>query len=312
MDVELFSSETWMVRLAAKRSNSRLTMRAFYSSYVGGVTTDPNLMLLPIDDHMVHRGHGVYDCGSISEGSPLNVKTHVERLFESARSAMIKVDQEWTVSDVICIIEQTVSVSKCTDNAAYRVFISSGPGGFGIHSDECEAPCLYVVVYLTDPPLSGSSITEITVSCEIIPMKDPKYAKIKAVDYLPNVLLAEYALANGGTFGIWVDHGGRVKEGSIVSVAIITRENAFISPLSSGILEGSTVRFIARMLADHNLISAVKFEDFVVKDLYDAKEVLLCGADLHVYPVTCIDGRNIPTGPVIRYIIENFLSSRCM
>lgn len=31
--------------------------RSFYSSLVGGVVTDPALMVLPIDDHMVHRGH---------------------------------------------------------------------------------------------------------------------------------------------------------------------------------------------------------------------------------------------------------------
>lgn len=31
--------------------------RSFYSSLVGGVVTDPTLMVLPIDDHMVHRGH---------------------------------------------------------------------------------------------------------------------------------------------------------------------------------------------------------------------------------------------------------------
>lgn len=31
--------------------------RSFYSSLTGGVVTDPALMVLPIDDHMVHRGH---------------------------------------------------------------------------------------------------------------------------------------------------------------------------------------------------------------------------------------------------------------
>lgn len=31
--------------------------RSFYSSLAGGIVTDSALMLLPIDDHMVHRGH---------------------------------------------------------------------------------------------------------------------------------------------------------------------------------------------------------------------------------------------------------------
>lgn len=42
---------------------------AMYSSVVGGITTDPAAMVLPLDDHMVHRGHGVFDTAMIVNGS---------------------------------------------------------------------------------------------------------------------------------------------------------------------------------------------------------------------------------------------------
>lgn len=42
---------------------------AMYSSVVGGITTDPAAMVLPLDDHMVHRGHGVFDTAMIINGS---------------------------------------------------------------------------------------------------------------------------------------------------------------------------------------------------------------------------------------------------
>lgn len=32
---------------------------AFYSSVLNGITTEKSLMTVPIDDHMVHRGHAV-------------------------------------------------------------------------------------------------------------------------------------------------------------------------------------------------------------------------------------------------------------
>lgn len=32
---------------------------AFYSSVLGGMTTEKALMTVPIDDHMCHRGHAV-------------------------------------------------------------------------------------------------------------------------------------------------------------------------------------------------------------------------------------------------------------
>lgn len=36
----------------------RSTFAAFYSSELGGIVTDPALMVVQIDDHMLHRGHG--------------------------------------------------------------------------------------------------------------------------------------------------------------------------------------------------------------------------------------------------------------
>jgi 4-amino-4-deoxychorismate lyase len=42
--------------------------RAMYSSVIGGITTDPAAMVIPMDDHMVHRGHGVFDTAIIYNG----------------------------------------------------------------------------------------------------------------------------------------------------------------------------------------------------------------------------------------------------
>ena len=39
-----------------------------YSSILGGITTDPAMMHIPLDDHMVHRGHGVFDTALIIDG----------------------------------------------------------------------------------------------------------------------------------------------------------------------------------------------------------------------------------------------------
>lgn len=41
---------------------------AMYSSVFGGITTDPAAMVIPMDDHMVHRGHGVFDTAAIMNG----------------------------------------------------------------------------------------------------------------------------------------------------------------------------------------------------------------------------------------------------
>ena len=39
-----------------------------YSSLIGGITLDPALMVIPLDDRMVHRGHGVFDTAMLING----------------------------------------------------------------------------------------------------------------------------------------------------------------------------------------------------------------------------------------------------
>jgi len=44
---------------------------AMYSTVYGGVTTDPVLMTIPLDDHMVHRGDGVFEVFKCVNGNSL-------------------------------------------------------------------------------------------------------------------------------------------------------------------------------------------------------------------------------------------------
>jgi 4-amino-4-deoxychorismate lyase len=94
---------------------------AFYSSVVGGVTTDPSAMLVPLDDHMVHRGHAVFDTyvrtslahmrGTIHKvvcrcnvhgGRAYGLQMHLDRLFRSAAAA--KIVHSYTKEDVANIV----------------------------------------------------------------------------------------------------------------------------------------------------------------------------------------------------------------
>ena len=40
---------------------ARQHYHAFFSSELGGIVIDPALMCVHLDDHMVHRGHSVFD-----------------------------------------------------------------------------------------------------------------------------------------------------------------------------------------------------------------------------------------------------------
>lgn len=56
------------LRTSQKAQKSKQQYRAMYSSVFGGITTDPAAMVIPMDDHMVHRGHGVFDTAAVMDG----------------------------------------------------------------------------------------------------------------------------------------------------------------------------------------------------------------------------------------------------
>eukprot|EP00884_Botryococcus_braunii_P000399 jgi/Botrbrau1/1035/Bobra.0076s0007.1 len=41
---------------------------AFFSSELGGIVTEPALMVVALDDHLVHRGHAVFDTTEVIFG----------------------------------------------------------------------------------------------------------------------------------------------------------------------------------------------------------------------------------------------------
>ncbi|PRQ24911.1 putative D-amino-acid transaminase, Aminodeoxychorismate lyase [Rosa chinensis] len=62
---------------------------AMYSSIYGGIILDPALMVIPIDDHMVHRGHGVFDTAILLNGYLYELDVHLNRFLRSASKARI-------------------------------------------------------------------------------------------------------------------------------------------------------------------------------------------------------------------------------
>src|SRR6187397_2999523 len=71
-------------QLRALRAKQPVEYAAFYSSQLNGIVTDPALMVLPFDDHMVHRGHGIFDTAAIVAGKIYDLDAHLDRFLLSA------------------------------------------------------------------------------------------------------------------------------------------------------------------------------------------------------------------------------------
>lgn len=82
-------------RLKSNRENHKGKQHflAMYSSIFGGITTDPAAMVIPIDDHMVHRGHGVFDTAAIMDGLVIDLwpNKNSNKFLETLKTILLTV-----------------------------------------------------------------------------------------------------------------------------------------------------------------------------------------------------------------------------
>src|SRR6186713_2523063 len=89
LGLQILSDATVLEKLRALRSKQPVNYVAFYSSQLGGIVTDPALMVIPFDDHMVHRGHGIFDTAGIVNGRIYDLEAHLDRFLASAERSRL-------------------------------------------------------------------------------------------------------------------------------------------------------------------------------------------------------------------------------
>src|SRR6185369_15365730 len=102
-------------QLGALRAKQPVKYWAFYSSQLGGVVTDPALMVIPFDDHMVHRGHGIFDTATLVGGKIYDLDARLDRFVKSAARSNLQLPA--TREDMRDLIVRTTAASGKRDGA---------------------------------------------------------------------------------------------------------------------------------------------------------------------------------------------------
>lgn len=293
-------------RMEAEVASSRTTrhMRAMYSSAIGAITTDASAMVIPIDDHMVHRGHGVFDTAIIRRGNMYQLRPHVERIARSAQGA--RIGMPWKKDELADIVMDTAAASGVRDGYV-RYWITAGGGGFGLAPEPKARPGFYCVVYTVpssdDSTIQAPGIRAITSS---VPMKPPPFSTIKSNNYLPNVLHLMEAMDRGCDQGIWIDEEGHLGEGPNMNIAILTEEGDLLVPPFDKVLAGITVIRVLELLgaesgANDNVTNVPGIKRAYVRPVPEAvarkaKEIMMIGSGVKVTAVVEWDGKPVGDG----------------
>ena len=289
-------------------AQSAALVGAFYDSRVNVIARGAlQACAIPLLDRGFHRGHGVFDACAIRGGGAHALRAHVERLVSSAREARIDFIRD--ADEVEAIVMATIRASGVRDGQV-RMYVTSGVARSFALTDMGDTASFYVACYAKAPDVDGDARAMRdgwrAVSSPI-PIKPPKYARLKSTNYMPNVHCAMDASERGADVGCFLTTDGFIGEGPGANVAFLTPDGTLRTPPATEVLGGITIRRIKELIempANAKALRKVgvkKFDDsqplsaFVV---IGAEEAMLIGSACDVKPIVQWDGKLIGDGTV--------------
>jgi branched-chain amino acid aminotransferase len=303
MAKEIIGREEWLARLPERNKK----LYAMYSSVTDAIVTDEALMTVPVDDHMVHRGDGVFESFKCLDGGIYNLGAHLERLKQSCGKVGIALPMP--LDEIADIVAQTVRAGG-KQNVLVRLLVSRGQGTMGINPYACLGPELYVVVYILEENGIGRLPDGASVAVSRIPVKPGMFATVKTCNYLPNVLMKKEAVDLGVDFTVSLDEHRNLAEGATENIGIVTRGKELFMPPSEHVLAGTTARRtmeFAQQLKGERMLTAAEFRHISMGMVRCAAEMHIYGTTPNITPVTVFDGKpvgNGKPGPVAQRLFE--------
>jgi len=269
-----------------------------YSSLIDAIVLDAKLMAIPIDEHMVHRGDGVFEALKAVGGRFFLLDEHLARLKKSTE--MIHLPLPKTLTEIKDIILKVAEVSKEKD-LLFRVYVSRGPGGFGVDPKESVGSQLYVVANKLKRLEEAHYKNGVKAAIVHDGMKDGIWAQVKSCNYLPNVMMKMQANNLGVFLTLNKTESGKIGEGSTENILLQMQDDTIVYPPFDYTLRGTTLLRLVELMKQNqnkNHFKEVIQKEVSQEDIYNAKQLMAVGTTLDVLPIVNVDGRAINDGKV--------------
>lgn len=272
----------------------------------GKYTANRDEALVPLNDHGLLYGDGVFEGIRAYNGRIFRMRDHIDRLYHSARSIMLEVPH--SKEELTEILLETVRRTEL-DDVYIRLLVTRGTGDLGIDPRKCAKAAVYIIAGSISlyPEEKYTQGLRCTVASTRRNRPDSLNPQIKTLNYLNNILAKIEAVQAGVDEAIMLNEAGYVAEGSADNIWAVLDGVLCTPPTHVGILEGIT-RKVLMELCDANKIPW-REKNMVVHDLIKAEEVFLCGTGAELIPVVEIDKRPIGDGrpgQVFRRMLELF------
>ena len=275
--------------------------------YLNGEFLEKKDAKISVFDHGFLYGDGVFEGIRSYNCLVFKLKEHIERLFESAHSIMLRIPM--TKQQMIDAIIKTLKSNNLKD-AYIRVVVSRGEGDLGLDPRKCKGK--ETVVIITDTiTLYPKNLYEKGMEIITVPtlrnIPEALNPQIKSLNYLNNILAKIEAINSGCQEALMLDHLGYVAECTVDNIFVVKHRELYTPPQCMGTLRGIT-RDTVLNIAERLKIPT--HEHVLTRhELYISDECFLTGTAAEIVPVVKVDGRIIgdaKPGKITRVFMKEF------
>jgi len=258
--------------------------------YLNGKLVDESQAKLSVFDHGLLYGDGVFEGIRSYNGLVFKLKEHINRLYESAHTIMLKIPL--SKEQISKAVIDALRANKLKD-AYIRLVVTRGEGDLGLDPRKCLKPTVFIIadkikLYPERFYKEGMEIVTVPTQRNTAEALNPQ---IKSLNYLNNILAKIEAINSGVEEAVMLNAQGYVAECTGDNIFIIKKSALITPPIYMGALRGITRQAVLDLAKKAGIV--VKEEVLTRHDLFNADECFLTGTAAEIVPVVKIDGRII-------------------
>jgi branched-chain amino acid aminotransferase len=232
---------------------------------------------LPVYDHVVVVGDGVFETCKVVDGVPFALRRHLDRLARSAAAVGLDVPP----ADIVRAAASDVLAAD-PDAGKLRITLTSGIGPLASTRGDAEPSLL-----LATGPAASWGLAERVVVAPWPRNERGALAGVKSTSYGENVQAVRWAAERGAGEALFANTRGELCEGTGTNVFLVLDGVLVTPPLTSGCLAGITRELVMELVE-------VEERAVPLDALRTATEVFLTSSTRDVHPVDTVDGVDVP------------------
>lgn len=261
--------------------------------WLDGNIVDGSEAKIPVTDHGLLYGDGVFEGIRVREGRLFRLDQHLARLTQGAKAIALVLP--CSSAEIASIIIKTVAALGERESYV-RLLVTRGEGPLGVDPLSCPEPrliCIAAKINLFSEEQRARGLDMITSSLRR-PSPDVLDPCVKSLNYLNPVLAKLEARQRGADEALLLNDRSTIAEAAVANIFLVHGQTIATPPTSDGCLAGINRRAVLELAPSLGL--EARERSLTRADVFAADEMFMTGSGAGVVAVRSLDSRTIGNG----------------